>query len=528
MSKKQLLFDEDARHKILRGVEQLTDAVKVTLGPRGRCVLINKSYGSPRVTHDGVTVAKEIELEDRFENIGAQMVREVASKTADNAGDGTTTATVLAHAIFREGLKYVASGANPIYLKRGIDKAVEAVVKDLQRASKPVGDNEEIRQVATVSANWDTAIGDLIAEAMEKVGKEGTITVEEAQSMETNLEMVEGMQFDKGYLSPYFSTNTETMETELENPLILLFEKKISTMSDILPLLQEVASAGKSLLIIAEDVDGEALSTLVVNKLRGTLNVCAVKAPGFGDKRKAIMEDIAVITGGKFVTQDLGIKLDKIMMEDLGLAKRVIIDKASTTIIEGIGEKKLVEGRISQIRRQIKDSTSDYDRENLKLRMAKLSTGIAIIKVGAASEIEMKEKKDRFDDALCATHAAVEEGIVVGGGVALLRTIPALDKLIGKLIDSDERSGAKIVRKALEEPLRQLCFNAGAEGSAIVQNVMNNGEKHYGYNVSTAVYEDLFVAGVIDPTKVTREALQNAASISGLLLITECIITEDS
>lgn len=526
MPKKQLLFDEAARQKILGGVEQLTRAVKVTLGPRGRNVLIANSYGSPRVTHDGVTVAKEIELKDRFENIGAQMVREVASKTADNAGDGTTTATVLAHAIFREGLKCVASGANPIYLKRGIDKAVEAVVQELRRASKPVGNNEEIRQIATVSANWDAAIGDLIAVAMEKVGKDGTITVEEAQSMETNLEMVDGMQFDKGYLSPHFSTNVETMDSELDNPLILLFEKKISTVSDILPLLQEVASAGQSLLIIAEDVDGEALSTLVVNKLRGTLTVCAVKAPGFGDRRKALMEDIAVITGGKFITQDLGLKLDKVMMEDLGLAKRIIISKDSTTIIKGVGEKKLVEERINQIRRQIKDTSSDYDRENLKVRMAKLSTGIAIIKVGAASEIEMKEKKDRFDDALCATRAAVEEGIVVGGGVALLRTLPALDKIISKLTDHDEKSGAQIVRKALEEPLRQLCFNAGAEGSAIVQNVLKNKEGHMGYNVSTGIFENLFAAGVIDPTKVTREALQNAASISSLLLTTECIITE--
>jgi chaperonin GroEL len=526
MSKKQLLFDEDARQKILRGVEQLTDAVKATLGPRGRNVLIASSYGAPRVTHDGVTVAKEIDLADRFENIGAQMVREVASKTADNAGDGTTTATVLAHAIFREGLKAVASGASPISLKRGIDKAVEAVVKDLHRVSKPVSNNEEIRQVATVSANWDAAIGDIIAEAMEKVGKDGTITVEEAQSMDTKLEMVEGMQFDKGYLSPYFSTNPETMEAELENPLILLFDKKINSMSDILPLLQEVSSAGKSLLIVAEEVTGEALSTLVVNKLRGSLHVCAVRSPGFGDRRKAMMEDIAVITGGKFITQDLGIKLDKVMMEDLGMAKRIVIDKDRTTIIEGIGEKSAIQGRVAQIRRQIKDTTSDYDRENLRLRMAKLSSGIAIIKVGAPSEIEMKEKKDRVDDALCATNAAVEEGIVVGGGVALLRTIPALDKVIKKLTDLDEKSGANIVRKALEEPLRQLCFNAGAEGSAIVQNVMNSKEKHHGYNVSTAVYEDLYAAGVIDPTKVTREALQNAASISSLLLTTECIITE--
>ncbi len=526
MSKKQLLFDEDARHKILSGVEQLTNAVKVTLGPRGRCVLISKPFGAPRVTHDGVTVAKEIELKDRFENLGAQMVKEVASKTADNAGDGTTTATVLAHAVFREGLKYVGAGANPVYLKRGIDKAVEVVVKDLRRASKPVDNNEEIRQVATVSANWDTAIGDLIAEAMDKVGKDGTITVEEAQSMDTSLELVKGMQFDKGYLSPYFSSNEETLETEMENPLILLFEKKISTMSDVLPLLQEVSSAGKSLLIIAEDIVGEALSTLVVNKLRGSLNVCAVKAPGFGDKRKAMMEDIAILTGGKFITEDLGLNLDKVKMEDLGSAKRVVIDKDITTLIEGVGKKELVEARLNQIRRQIDDATSDYDRENLKLRMAKLSSGIAIIKIGASSEVEMKEKKDRVDDALCATHAAVEEGIVVGGGVALLRTIPALDKLIEELADPDEKSGAKILRKALEEPLRQLCFNAGAEGSVIVQKVMSYKEAHMGYNVGTGIYENLFAAGVIDPTKVTREALQNAASVSGLLLTTECIITD--
>ncbi|MFP4541589.1 MAG: chaperonin GroEL, partial [Opitutales bacterium] len=522
--KKQILFDESARHAVLQGVETLARAVKVTLGPKGRNVLIDKKYGSPKVTKDGVTVAKEIELPNRFANIGAQMVKEVASRTADKAGDGTTTATLLAEAIYREGLKAVTSGANPVYLKRGIDKAVETVVAELAQQAKTVTTNAEIRQVATVSANWDTAIGGMIAEAMEKVGKDGTITIEEAKSMESTLEIVEGMQFDKGYLSPYFATNQETLETVLENPYILLHEKKISNLKDLLPLLQEISKTGKPLLIIAEDVEGEALATLVVNKLRGTLNACAVKAPGFGDRRKEMMRDLAALTGGRFLTEDLGVKLEKVTLEDLGRAKRISIDKESTTVIEGAGKAAEIEGRVKQIRRQIEETTSDYDREKLEERLAKLAGGVAVINVGAATETEMKEKKDRLDDALHATRAAVEEGILPGGGVAFLRTLPALEKALAKLA-GDEASGARIVRRALEEPLRVLCSNAGTEGSAVVAEVLKRSGTE-GYNVATGQYEDLLAAGVVDPAKVTRTALQNAASVAGLLLSTEALLTD--
>ncbi len=525
MAKKQLLFDESAREKILRGVSLLSRAVKVTLGPKGRNVLINKSYGSPKVTKDGVTVAKEIELKDPYENMGAQMVREVASKTADKAGDGTTTATLLAEAIYREGIKSVASGANPIYVKRGVDKATEVAVAELAKASKKIKNRDEIRQVATVSANWDQEIGDIIAEAMDKVGKDGTITVEEAKSIETTLDVVEGMQFDKGYLSPYFATDGESMEAILEDAVILLNEKKISNMNDLLPVLQEVSKAGKQLLIIAEDVDGEALATLVVNKLRGTLKVCAVKAPGFGDRRKAMMEDIAVLTGGRFITEDLGIKLENVKLSDLGKVKRVTVDKETTTLIEGAGKNTDIQGRVKQIRRQIEETTSDYDREKLEERLAKLAGGVAVINVGAATETEMKEKKDRVDDALHATRAAVEEGIVPGGGVALLRTADALDKLIGSIKDDDLKTGVRLVRRAIEEPLRILCQNAGVEGSLIVEKVrLSKGNQ--GYNVATGQFEDLVASGVVDPAKVTRTALQNAASVAGLLLTTECLITD--
>ncbi|HQF39085.1 MAG TPA: chaperonin GroEL [Opitutaceae bacterium] len=525
MAKKQLLFDEAARRKILGGVKTLAQAVKVTLGPKGRNVVIDKKFGSPKITKDGVTVAKEIELRDPFENMGAQMVREVAQKTADIAGDGTTTATVLAESIYREGLKSVTSGANPIYLKRGIDKAVEAAVVELKSISKKVTGREEIRQVAAVSANWDYDIADKIAEAMDKVGKDGTITVEEAKSIETTLDVVEGMQFDKGFISPYFATNAEAQEAVLEDPYILLFEKKITSLNDLLPVLQEAAKTGKPLLIIAEDIEGEALATLVVNKIRGTINVCAVKAPGFGDRRKAIMEDIAILTGGKFITEDLGIKLESTKLADLGRAKRVTIDKENTTIIEGAGQAADIQGRVKLIRRQIDETTSDYDREKLQERLAKLAGGVAVINVGAATEAEMKEKKDRVDDALHATRAAVEEGIVAGGGVALLRTIKALDKAIEKL-EGDEKLGAKIVRRAVEEPLRQLCFNAGIEGSTVVQEVLRR-KANEGYNVATGEYVDLVAAGVLDPTKVVRSALQNASSVAGLLLTTECLITEE-
>jgi len=524
MAKKQLLFEEAARRKILAGVKTLSLAVKVTLGPKGRNVIIDKKFGSPKITKDGVTVAKEIELSDPFENMGAQMVREVAQKTADIAGDGTTTATVLAEAIFREGLKSVTSGSNPIYLKRGIDKAVEAAVAELKRISKKVTGREEIRQVAAVSANWDFDIADKIAEAMDKVGKDGTITVEEAKSIETTLDVVEGMQFDKGYVSPYFATNMEAQEALLEDPYILLFEKKITSLNDLLPVLQEAAKTGKPLLIIAEEVEGEALATLVVNKIRGTLNVCAVKAPGFGDRRKAMMEDISILTGGRFITEDLGIKLENVKLADLGRAKRVTVDKENTTIIEGAGKSSDIQGRVKQIRRQIDETTSDYDREKLQERLAKLAGGVAVINVGAATESEMKEKKDRVDDALHATRAAVEEGIVAGGGVALLRTLGAIDKTIEKL-DGDEKIGARIVRRSLEEPLRQLCANAGVEGSTVVQEVLKRTD-NFGYNVATGAYEDLVAAGVLDPTKVVRSALQNSASVAALLLTTECLITD--
>lgn len=524
MSKKQILFDEAARRKVLAGVTTLAKAVKVTLGPKGRNVMIDKKFGAPKVTKDGVTVAKEIELDDPFENMGAQMVREVASKTADKAGDGTTTATVLAEAIYKEGLKSVASGSNPIFIKRGIDKAADTIRAELANISKKIKTRAEIKQVATVSANWDASIGDIIAEAMDKVGKDGTITVEEAKTVETTLDVVEGMQFDKGYLSPYFATNPETLEALLDDAYILLFEKKISAMKDLLPLLQEVAKTSKPLLIIAEEIEGEALATLVVNKLRGTLNVCAVKAPGFGDRRKAMMEDIAVLTGGKFVTEDLGIKLEAVKLADLGRVKRVQVDKENTTLIQGGGKSADIQGRVKLIRRQIDETTSDYDREKLQERLAKLAGGVAVIHVGAASEAELKEKKDRVDDALHATRAAVEEGIVPGGGVALLRTVKAIDVVITKL-EGDEKIGAQIVRKAIEEPLRTLCANAGTEGSLIVQEVLKL-KGNMGYNVATGEYEDLVAAGVVDPTKVTRTAVQNAASVASLLLTTECLITD--
>ncbi|MBC2601462.1 chaperonin GroEL [Puniceicoccus vermicola] len=524
MAKKQILFDEAGRRKILSGVQTLARAVSVTLGPKGRNVLIDKKFGSPKVTKDGVSVAKEIELKDPFENMGAQMVREVASKTADNAGDGTTTATVLAESIYREGLRSVASGANPVYVKRGIDKAVSAAVSELHKISKKIDTREQIRQVATVSANWDSTIGDIIAEAMDKVGKDGTITVEEAKSIETTLDIVEGMQFDKGYLSPYFATDHESMESILEDPFILLFEKKISSMKDILPILQKVAKSGKPLLIIAEDIDGEALTTLVVNRLRGTLNVCAVKAPGFGDRRKAMMEDIAVLTGGRFVTEDLGIKLENTKLSDLGKAKRVTVTKEHTTIIEGAGKSSDIQSRVKVIRRQIEETSSDYDREKLQERLAKLAGGVAVVNVGAATEAEMKERKDRVDDALHATRAAVEEGIVPGGGVALLRTAKAIESL-AKGLSEDEATGARIVRRAIESPLRCLCANAGLDGAIQVQEVLQ-AKGNQGFNVATGKYEDLVAAGVVDPTKVTRTAIQNAASVAGLLLTTECLIAD--
>ena len=522
MPAKQLLFDEAARHKILRGVEVLSRAVKVTLGPKGRNVVIDKKFGSPTVTKDGVTVAKEIELPDPYENMGAQMVKEVASKTSDSAGDGTTTATVLAESIYKEGLKNVTAGSNPIFLKRGIDKAVEAAIAELSKVSKKVSDREEIRQVATVSANWDAEIGNIIADAMDKVGKDGTITVEEAKSIQTTLNVVEGMQFDKGYLSPYFTTNAESLEAVLEDAYVLIHEKKISSLQDLLPLLQIVAKGGKPLLIIAEEVEGEALAALVVNKIRGTLNVCAVKAPGFGDRRKAMLEDIAILTGGKCFTEDLGVKLENITVADLGRAKHIVVDKENTTIVEGAGKSSEIQGRVKQIRRQIDETTSDYDREKLQERLAKLAGGVAVVNVGAATEAEMKEKKARVEDALHATRAAVEEGIVAGGGVALLRTAKAIDAL---KLEGDEAIGAQIVRRAIESPLRQLCANAGVEGAVVVGNVLA-GKTNYGYNVATGAYEDLVKAGVVDPTKVTRTALQNSASIAGLLLTTECMITE--
>jgi len=521
---KQLLFDESARQKVLHGVELLSKAVKVTLGPKGRNVVIDKKFGSPTVTKDGVTVAKEIELADAYENIGAQLVKEVASKTNDAAGDGTTTATVLAEAVYKEGLRHVTAGANPIYLKRGIDKGVEAAVAELAKISKKVNASEEIRQVATVSANWDAEIGNIIAEALEKVGKDGTVTVEEAKSIETTLDVVEGMQFDKGYLSPYFATNMETQEAVLEDAYILIHEKKISNLQEFLPLLQTAAKSGKPLLIIAEEVEGEALAALVVNKIRGTLNVVAVKAPGFGDRRKAILEDIAVLTGGRLLSEDLGIKLENVQLSDLGRAKRIVVDKENTTIVEGAGKSSDIQGRVKQIRRQIEETSSDYDREKLQERLAKLAGGVAVINVGAATESEMKEKKQRVEDALHATRAAVEEGIISGGGVALLRTGKAVDAVINSL-EGDEKLGAQIVRRSVEAPLKQLCFNAGVEGAVVVQQVLAS-KGNNGYNVATGVFEDLVKAGVVDPTKVTRTALQNAASIAGLLLTTEAIITD--
>jgi chaperonin GroEL len=522
MAAKQLIFDEVARHSLLKGVNKLARAVTATLGPKGRNVVLDKKFGSPTVTKDGVTVAKEIELEDPYENMGAQMVREVASKTSDAAGDGTTTATVLAEAIFREGLKNVTAGASPISLQRGIQKAVDAAVEQLAKIAKRVKDKEEIKQVATVSANWDTTIGEIIADAMDKVGKDGTITVEEAKSIETTLDVVEGMQFDKGYLSPYFVTNAESMETRMDDPYILIFEKKISSLKDMLPMLERVAKAGKPLLIIAEEVEGEALATLVVNKLRGTLQVCAVKAPGFGDRRKAMLEDIAILTGGRFISEDIGIKLESVTLEDLGRAKSVVVDKENTTIVEGNGKSSDIQGRVNQIRRAIEETTSDYDREKLQERLAKLAGGVAVINVGAATETEMKEKKARVEDALHATRAAVEEGIVPGGGVALLRCLGAIE---GVKLEGDEQIGVDIVKRAIESPLRSLASNAGVEGSIIVQEVKRR-KGNDGYNVATGAYEDLVKAGVVDPKKVTRTALQNAASIAGLLLTTECLITE--
>jgi chaperonin GroEL len=533
---KQILHGEESRQAILRGVNTLADAVKATLGPKGRNVVIEKKFGSPTITKDGVTVAKEIELKDPMENVGAQLVKEVASKTSDVAGDGTTTATVLAQSIFREGVKTVAAGANPTALKRGIDKAVAAIIgtrdKDgawieggaLGKLSMPVNEGT-VAQVGAISANGDQEIGDIIAEAVKVVGKDGVITIEESKTMHTGLETVDGMQFDRGYLSPYFVTDAERLEVILEEPYILIYEKKISAMKDLLPLLEQVARGGKPLLIIAEDVEGEALATLVVNKLRGTLNVAAVKAPGFGDRRKAILGDIAILTGGKAITEDLGIKLEGVKLEDLGKAKRITIDKDNTTIVDGGGKASEIEGRVKEIRAQIEKTTSDYDKEKLQERLAKLVGGVAIIKVGAATETELKEKKARVEDALHATRAAVEEGIVPGGGVALVRAIPAVDALI-KTLEGDEKIGANIVRRSLEEPLRQIVANAGEEGAVVVAKVLESTDPHYGYNAQTSVFEDLVKAGVIDPTKVTRTALQNAASIAGLLLTTEALIVE--
>ena len=519
---KVVSFDEDARRQLERGVNALANAVRVTLGPAGRNVVLDKKWGAPTITNDGVTIAREVELEDPYENLGAQLAKEVATKTNDIAGDGTTTATVLAEAIYSEGLRNVTAGANPTSLQRGILKATEAIVAKLKEISTPVKDSKEVAQVATVSANWDASIGNIIAEAMDKVGKEGTFTVEEAKSIETTLEVVEGMQFDKGYLSPYFVTNPETMEANLENAYILIHEKKISSLKDMLPLLEKVARSGKPLLIIAEDVEGEALATLVVNKLRGTLNIVAVKAPGFGDRRKAMLEDIAILTGGRCITEDLGIKLENIELADLGQAKRITIGKENTVIVEGEGTSDAIAGRVQQIKRQIEETTSDYDREKLQERLAKLAGGVAVINVGAATETEMKEKKARVEDALHATRAAVEEGIVPGGGVALIRAQAAIGDLG---LTGDEKTGSEIVARAIEAPLRQLAANAGVEGALIVAEV-KKGKGNNGYNVATGKYEDLIKAGVVDPAKVTRSALQNAASISGLLLTTECLIAD--
>jgi chaperonin GroEL len=522
MTAKEIKYDTKARDAILKGVDTLAEAVKVTLGPKGRNVILEKSWGSPNITKDGVTVAKEIELEDKFENMGAQMVKEVASKTSDVAGDGTTTATLLAQSIYREGSKLVTAGANPMALKRGIEKAVDTVVAELKKMSNPTKEQQEISQVGTISANNDTTIGNIIAEAMSKVGKEGVITVEEAKSMETTLEIVEGMQFDRGYLSPYFVTDAEKMETALEEPYILLNEKKISNMKDMVPLLEQIAKMGKPLLIIAEDVEGEALATLVVNKLRGTLKVAAVKAPGFGDRRKAMLEDIGILTGGKVISEDLGLKLENVSLDDLGTAKTINIDKDNTTIVDGGGSRADLEGRVKQIRTQIDDTTSDYDREKLQERLAKLIGGVAVINVGAATETEMKEKKARVEDALNATRAAVEEGIVPGGGVALLRCMAALDKLT---LEGDDQLGVNIVRRSLEDPARQIANNAGMEGSVVVEK-LKEGKDAFGLNADTGTYEDLVKAGIIDPTKVVRFALQNAASVAALMLTTEAMVAE--
>jgi chaperonin GroEL len=520
---KQIIYAENSRQAILRGVNQLADAVKVTLGPKGRNVVLEKKFGGPNITKDGVTVAKEIELKDPLENMGAQLVREVASKTSDVAGDGTTTATILAQSIFREGVKAVASGANPMALKRGIEKAVAVATEEVKKLSQKVSDNEKIAQVGTISANSDAEIGKIIADAMTKVGKDGVITVEESKTMHTELDTVEGMQFDRGYLSPYFVSDAERMEAVLEEPYILIHEKKISNMKDLLPLLEQIARSGRPLLIIAEEVEGEALATLVVNKLRGTLNACAVKAPGFGDRRKAMLEDIAILTGGKSIMEETGIKLEGVRLEDLGKAKRVTVDKDNTTLVDGGGQQKMIEGRIKQLRAQIEETTSDYDREKLQERLAKLAGGVAVIKVGAATETEMKEKKARVEDALHATRAAVEEGIVPGGGVALLRAAKALTNM---KLEGDEQIGVNIIRRACEEPLRQIVANSGVEGAVVVAKVRDNDNPNYGYNASTDVFEDMVAAGVIDPTKVTRTALQNAASIASLMLTTEAMIAE--
>jgi chaperonin GroEL len=519
---KQIIYSDASRQAILRGVNQLADAVKVTLGPKGRNVVLEKKFGGPTITKDGVTVAKEIELKDPLENMGAQMVREVASKTSDVAGDGTTTATILAQSIYREGVKAVAAGANPMALKRGIDKAVEVVTEEVKKLSKPVS-GDMIAQVGTISANSDNTIGNIIAEAMKKVGKDGVITVEESKTMVTELDTVEGMQFDRGYLSPYFVSDAERMECVLEDPYILIHEKKISNMKDLLPLLEQIARSGKPLLIIAEEVEGEALATLVVNKLRGTLNACAVKAPGFGDRRKAMLEDIGILTGGKPIMEDIGVKLEGVRLEDLGRAKRVTVDKDNTTIVDGAGQSKAIEGRIKQLRSQIDETTSDYDREKLQERLAKLAGGVAVIKVGAATETEMKEKKARVEDALHATRAAVEEGIVPGGGVALLRAAKALASY---KVDGDEQIGVTIVKRACEEPLRQIVSNSGTEGAIVVDKVRENANHNFGYNAATDAFEDLVSSGVIDPTKVTRSALQHAASIAGLMLTTEAMVAE--
>ncbi|MEO8098239.1 MAG: chaperonin GroEL [Acidobacteriota bacterium] len=524
MSAKQIVYSENSRQAILRGVNQLADAVKVTLGPKGRNVVLEKKFGGPTITKDGVTVAKEIELKDPLENMGAQMVREVASTTSDIAGDGTTTATILAQCIFREGVKHVAAGANPMALKRGIEKAVEAVVAEVQKLSTKVANDEKIAQVGTISANGDTTIGNTIADAMKKVGKDGVITVEESKTMVTELQTVDGMQFDRGYLSPYFVSDPERMECVLEEPYILIHEKKIANMKDLLPVLEQIARSGKPLLVIAEETEGEALATLVVNKLRGTLNACAVKAPGFGDRRKAMLEDIAILTGGQAIFEETGIKLDGVQLKDLGRAKRVTVDKDNTTIIDGAGEQKSIEGRIKQLRTQIDDTTSDYDREKLQERLAKLAGGVAVIKVGAATETEMKEKKARVEDALHATRAAVEEGIVPGGGVALLRAAAILKDNLK--LDGDEKIGVDIIRRACEEPVRQITGNAGFEGAIIIEKIRANKDPNFGFNAQTEVYEDLVKAGVIDPTKVTRSALQHAASISSLMLTTEAMICE--